>query len=225
MQDVTFVFSQRLLFGPLLFSLCLKDLPEALSHAHNYGYADDYKKTIHVQQRLHDATAALGNWLEQKQMPITTSKTETMNIKVNMTVTLQGSPVQISKSQKNLVIVISICLHSADKSNKRCSKGLKDLYQKKRSLSKKAHFRTKLIAYLVSVLQIVTYASHDCMPNKTNREELEDIQRKATSWIFSTNVEYKETLCFLWLLSLCCFVEMHDLHALLRQSKWQEWIF
>ena len=42
-------------------------------------------------------------------------------------------------------------------------------------------------------------------------EHLENMQRKATEWILSTNVDYQEKLCFPRLLPLCHYFEMHDL--------------
>ena len=48
------------------------------------------------------------------------------------------------------------------------------------------------------------------MPNKINMEQIESIQKKATKWILSSNIEYKERLCTLWLLQLCHYMEMHD---------------
>ena len=80
----------------------------------------------------------------------------------------------------------------------------------KRNLSQKSHWTTRLNAYTGYVVPILTYASQAWTPNKTNMEQLESIQKKATKWILSSNIEYKEGLCTLRLLPLCHYMEMHD---------------
>ena len=77
------------------------------------------------------------------------------------------------------------------------------LYQLKRNLrSQKSHWTTRLNAYTGYVVPILTYASQAWMPNKTNMEQLESIQKKAAMWILSSNIEYKERLCTFRLLPL-----------------------
>ena len=44
---------------------------------------------------------------------------------------------------------------------------------------------------------------------------LESIHEKATKWILSSNIEYKERLCTLRLLPLSHYMEMHDLLMLI----------
>ena len=97
--------------------------------------------------------------------------TKIMNIKGNMTATLHGNFVQVTKSQKDLGIIVNNCLIWTDNSNKRCSKGMNALYQLKRNLSEKAHWTTKLTAYTGNVVPIVTYASQAWMPNRKNMEK------------------------------------------------------
>ena len=65
-------------------------------------------------------------------MSINISKTKIMNKKGNMTATLHGNPVKITKSEEDLGIIVNNCLTWTDKSNKRCSNGMNTLYQFKR---------------------------------------------------------------------------------------------
>ena len=85
------------------------------------------------------------------------------------------------------------------------------LYQLQRNLSDNLHWSSKLNAYTGYVVPIITYAAQAWMPNKTNMEQVERIQKSATKWILSSNVDYKDRLSVLGLLPLCHYMELHDL--------------
>ena len=89
------------------------------------------------------------------------------------------------------------------------------LYQLKRNLSQKSHWTTRLYAYTGYIVPIPTYASQAWMPNKTNMEQLESIQKKATKWILFSNIECKERLFTLRLLPLCHYRKINDLLMLI----------
>ena len=89
----------------------------------------------------------------------------------------------------------------------------------KRNISDLSSKITKLNAYVGYVLPILTYASQAGMPNKTNKQELERIQKFATNWILGSTEPYKTRLTNLILLPLCMYIELHYLLYLLALQK------
>ena len=73
---------------------------------------------------------------------------------------------------------------------------------------------TKLNAYLGYVVPIATYASQAWMPNKTNMQELERVQKLKLNG-FWVALNHTTRLTKLKLLPLCMYIELHDLLYLL----------
>ena len=69
------------------------------------------------------------------------------------------------------------------------------------------------------MLPSVPYVSQSWLLNRTKLEQLENIKTKATKWILSTFVDYTGRLCFLQLLPLFIFLEMHDLPTLINLNE------
>ena len=91
-----------------------------------------------------------------------------------MASTLHRNPVQVTKSQKDVSIIVSDGLIYTENNKKRYSKGRNALCQFKPNLSEKALWTTKLNAYTAYVVTIVTYSSQAWMSNRSNMEQLEN---------------------------------------------------
>ena len=112
---------------------------------------------------------------------------------------------------ERLGLIVNDSLNWTENCSKRCSKGLSALFQIKRNLSERTHWTTKLNAYTGYVVPILTYAAKAWMPSKMNMEQLENVIKKATKWILSSNEDYKNSLHTLNLLPLSQYMELHDL--------------
>ena len=99
---------------------------------------------------------------------------------------------------------------------KRCSRALKAFYFLERNTSTSTKLSAKLNAYAGYIIPIVTYPTQAWFANKTETEEIELVQKEATSWILNNwELNYKKRLGKLNLLPLSLYIELHDLLLLI----------
>ena len=125
-----------------------------------------------------------------------------------MTASLNNQCLPVTRSQKDLGLIVNDFLNWTENCSKRCSKGLSGLFQSKRNRSEKNHWTAKLNAYTGYVVPILTYTSQALMPSKMNMEQLENVQENAKKWILSSNEDYKDRLCTLNLIHLSQYMEL-----------------
>ena len=120
-----------------------------------------------------------------------------MNLKGKMTASLYNQCLPITRSQKDLGLIVNDSLNWTENCGKRFSNGFSDLFQIK-NLSKKTHWRTKLNAFTGYVVPTLTYASQAWLRSKMNMKQLENVQKKATKWILSPNEDSVHSFYFLF---------------------------
>ena len=130
-----------------------------------------------------------------------------MNLKGKMKASLNNQFLPVTWSQNYLGLVVNDSLSLTENCTKSCSKGLSAIFISG-DLSEKTNWTTKLNAYTGYVVLILTYVSQAWMPSKMNMEQLE---KKATKWILSSNEDYKDSLCTVNFLPFSQYLELHDL--------------
>ena len=152
-------------------------------------------------------------------MRLNYSKTHLLNIKGNITASIDKHKLDQVKNQRDLGLQVSENLNWNEnaplENEKVCA-----FFKLKRNISQKCEQKSKLNAYLGYVVPIVTYCSQAWFPHKSQMKEIEKL-RIATKWILSKKQSYKQRLVTLNMLPLSLYIEMHDLLYLiaLKQGK------
>ena len=145
----------------------------------------------------------------------TSKKTTLLGIKGDLKASLENKNLSSVNSQRDLGLIVSNKLTWNENCSRRTSKAISALFQIKRSLTMKSSVTTRLNAYTVFVVPIVTYASQAWTPSRSNMEQLERVQKLATKWILGTSKTYTERLKDLNLLPLNLYMKMHDILILI----------
>ena len=94
--------------------------------------------------------------------------------------------------------------------DKRCSKAWRAFYFLKRNVSNLANKHMKLNAYKEYVVPVKAYASQAWSANKGGINDIEKIQKRATSWILGIWEKNNDRIKQLELLPLSMYFELHD---------------
>ena len=129
---------------------------------------------------------------------------------------LNNKTLLYQSEQKDLGITMAPKLNWKPNVEKRCSKALKAFYFLKRNTSTSTKLSAKLNAFAGYVVPIVTYATQAWFAEKTETNEIERVQKKATSWILNNwELNYKKGLGKLNLHPPSLYIELHDLLLLI----------
>ena len=218
-RKVTSGVPQGSLLGPLLFLIFINDLldkkPKTIDR---FGYSDDLKVVKRNQSDMNSSTKGIESWLSENKM-LPNLKSHVVNIKGITRSAIHDTPLTRTSPQKDLGIIVQDNLTWNENWHFRATNAIGALFQIKRNISDLSSRITKLAAYVGYVVPIATYASQAWMPIKTKMPELEKVQTIATKWILGSTEPYKTRLTKLKLLTLCMYIESHDLLYLLESQK------
>lgn len=188
---------QGSVIGPLLFSIYISDMGAdfsqqiAIKH-----YADDtivYAKISSTdnQLELDNHLQKISLWCDEWQMELNASKTLFMRMTrkkdpLSFSYSIKGTVLTEVKNVKYLGVHLTHDLNWSMHVDSVCNKAMRKLW----SLRRKLHDATpeaKTMAYKMTILPVLTYASHLWEPyTKTNALKCERIQNKALRFIFNS---------------------------------------
>ena len=88
--EVTSGVPQGSILGPLFFIIFFNDLPEHLTEVICYSFADDMKLISEKQCNTETAVSSLSLWCKENQMRLNYNKTHLLNIKGNITASIDN---------------------------------------------------------------------------------------------------------------------------------------
>ena len=157
---------------------------------------------IHLQKD----TTNVEKWCEKNKMRLNEDNCNLLNL--NGKVKLFNTKVDTAKTQKDISFLMCDNFSWAVNAENRISKPMGAFYKIKWNISKKESFKSKLNLYCGYIVPIISYASQNWYPNKTELRQLERVQKLATSWITNNfKMSYTERLKFLKLLPLSMYFE------------------
>ena len=123
-----------------------------------------------------------------------------------------SSQLQTTNVHQDLGVQITGSLSWSPNCESCVQSSLRCFYQIKRNISSKTSLKSKIDLYCGYIVPIVTYASQAWYANKSEMQQLERVQRKASAWILQTaDMEYSERLKKIKLLPLSMYMELHDI--------------
>ena len=210
--NVTSGVPQGSILGPLLFIIFVNDLPDCAKHSSCYGYCDDMKLLYTTPEGLQQDVKQLENWCLDNSMVLNSKKCNILNIKGECNILLFNSQLQTTNVHRDLGVQVTGSLSWSPNCESRVQSSLRSFYQIKRNVSSKTSLKSKIDLYCGYIVPIVTYASQAWYANKSEMQQLERVQRKASAWILQTaDMEYSERLKKIKLLPLSVYMELHDI--------------
>ena len=122
--EVTSGVPQGSKFGPLFFIIFINDLPDHLTEVICYGFADDMKLISEKQCNTETAVSSLSSWCKGNQMRLNYNKTHLLNIKGNITASIDNHEPDQVKNQRDLGLQVSENLYWSENCSFRKRKGL-----------------------------------------------------------------------------------------------------
>ena len=164
--EVTSGVPQGSILGPL-FIIFINDLPGHLTGVICYGFADYIKLISEKQCNTETAVSSLSTWCKENQMRLNYNKTHLLNIKGNITASIDNHKLDQVKNQRDLGLQVSENLNWNENCSFRKRKRLCAFFKLKRNISQKCEKKSKLNAYLGYVVPIVIHCSQAWFPNKS----------------------------------------------------------
>lgn len=183
--------------GPLLFSLCVNDLPNQLSEGTDKGlYADDFQFMIHgsiddmfdMINRANSELCKISDWFEKKKLRLNASKSNALFVSCNRMqlsddlpdIVLNGQKISIVENAKNLGLYIDDAL----KFDRHINEMVKKIYFSLHSLKmNKLYLSSDLKLMLVKSLVIPHFLYCDVILNCVNASLKSKIEKAFKSVI------------------------------------------
>ena len=216
--SVTSGVPQGSIIRPLLFILFINDLPTIIKNSESFGYTDDFKLANTGPCTLQEDINRIEKWCSDNEMKLNSDKCYILPIHTKCEIdhlTLNTNRLSCKKEQKDLGIIMATNLNWKANCDKRYPKAWRAFYFLKRNVSKLANKYMKLDAYKGYVVPVIAYASQAWSANKGEMRDIENIQKRATSWILGIWENYNNRLKQLELLPLSMHFELHDALLLL----------
>ena len=226
---VTSGVPQGSLLGPLLFLVYINDLPECVTFSKTFLFADDTKclasslgnsSSVGLQHDLDN----LIHWSVSNNMLFNEAKSAIIRFPSSLdppTYFLNNSAVQVSKSNRDLGVILSSDLSWSAHVHYITSKAYKMLGLIRRSFSSSIPVSTKKILYISLVRSHLLYCSVVWRPHlRKDILLIERVQRRATKYIlndFKSN--YRSRLVSLQLLPLSMTLELNDIIFFLKSVR------
>ena len=90
-----------------LFLIFINDLPDANPKLESYGFADDFKLIAMTNQDLHACAEQLDTWCYKTGMKTNTSKCKLLNIKGNVSTSLNNIKHDTTHVQKDVGLMVT----------------------------------------------------------------------------------------------------------------------
>ena len=207
-------------FGPLLFTLFVNDLPGAVAFGGCVMYAYDLKILSRNSIALYFDDKRVRNLCNDNSMQLNDSKCKLLDYNSSFINGVLRAGLDISSSQKDLGVMMSRHLKWDLDVETRCRKVTQCFFLLKRCLPQNASLLCKLNAYRARLVPILTYASPVWYVNCGNCVLLEVFQKRAMRWIVASAIggkcSLKDTYRHLKLLPLSLYLELHDILFLLQ---------
>ena len=222
---------QGSILGPMLFLIYINDLPNAISHATSYLFADDTKllKSISTHNDSlvlqHDIDALVA-WSRKWNLPLNQHKSVAMRLTLKThpdppQYTINDSNMIVLSNHKDLGIVIDNKLSWSAHYSLICTNAYRALNFVRRIIGNSAPIQLKRSLYLTLVRSKAAYCSQLWRPRLIKDiTSLENIQRRSSKYILNSyTMDYKQRLITLDLLPLMYHYELQDLLYLVKQLK------
>ena len=216
--------------GPLLFTLYINDLPQSLSVARPYLFADD-TKCIHTIKDQTDHTSLqndidnLTNYSESWQLKFNVSKRTHLHYHFSSSpytpqYHIKGNDIPRKLMTKDLGIIFNIDLQWNEHHKSLTARAYRTLHLLRRTFSI-PDIQVKKQLYTSIVRSQLTYSSQLWRPHLIKDIQiLERVQRRATKYILNGYVStYKSRLITLHLLPLMYLYEINDIMFLIKSLK------
>ena len=122
--DVTSGVPQGSILRHLFFIIFINDLPEHLTEVICYGFADDMKLISEKQFNTETAVSSLSTWCKENHMRLNYNKTLLLNIKGNLTASIENHKLDQVENQRDLGLQVSENLNWNENCSFRKRKGL-----------------------------------------------------------------------------------------------------
>ena len=217
--------------GPLLFLIYINDLPDSISFANVYLFADDAKlvKSIlsfndsAVMQKDLDALQA---WCIEWKLKLNTKKCSAISFgrsdSDHFPYAIGDTPIDSVSSHRDLGVVCYSSFSWSKHYDKICKAAFGSLHLIRRNISVSQSIPVKRLLYITLVRSHFVYGSQLWRPLLIKDiSRLERVQRKATKFILSDSTSsYKERLINLNLLPLMMWFELQDMLFLIKNIKY-----
>jgi len=227
--SVTSGVPQGSVLAPLLFIIYVNDMQSQINNVRILQFADDTKVFSAVQSvndinQLQENLDLLSRWFENWRMSVNVKKCGILTFftkNVNISYNLFGSKLNVSKSERDLGVIINESLSFKEHILTICNKAMRMYGWLTRTL---ATDDTKVIIRLYKALirPILEYASTVWSPTRVGLIiKLESVQRKVTKFAFrrSSVLDYSERLRVSTLPSLMwrrLFLDLLMVHRILH---------
>ena len=214
---------QGSILGPLLFTIFINDLPDSISHASCFMFADDVKliqaiASLQDEQQLQLDIDSVTIWCQVWNMYVNHNKCNTVRFSTKKQHNpshyyVSNNEIQHDERHKDLGLTIDGLISWSEHYNNICRKAYSSLNLIRRSVSPTSPLFLKKQPYLALVKSHLTYCCQLWRPRYVKDVlALERVQRKATKFILNDySSGYKQRLLSLNMLPLMYWYELQDL--------------